>query len=196
MDPEARSPGLVRDSQFGKTREPVIRMNTLIRAFNGKATSNRYRFTDTSSANNALGQSPYRAGSVFNFYAPDYMPQGEFNARDQVAPELQILTTTSVVGGNNYLNGLIYSGIAGVGGAAADRVNLDYTTLLPYATKPAVLVDKLNYLLLNGRMSPALRTTLVSAIEAMPVATVANQVDRVRAAVYLATFGPEFTIQK
>jgi hypothetical protein len=59
-----------------------------------------------------------------------------------------------------------------------------------------VLIDKLNYLLLSGRMSVRLRTTVVSAIEAMPVATQANQLDRVRAAVYLTTFGPEFTIQK
>jgi uncharacterized protein (DUF1800 family) len=196
MDPEARSPGLVRDTQFGKAREPVIRFNTMIRALNGKATSTRFRFTDTSSADSALGESPYRAGSVFNFYAPDYVPQGDFTLRHQTAPELQILTTTSAVGGNNYLNGLIFSGIAGVGGAAGDRVNLDYTALLPFATRPAVLIDKINYLLLNGRMSVELRTTLVSAIEALPVATQANQLDRVRYAVYLATFGPEFAIQK
>ena len=196
MDPEARSLGLVRDTQYGKAREPVIRFNTMIRALNGRATSTRYRFTDTSSPDNALGQSPFRAGSVFNFYAPDYMPQGDFTIRHLFSPELQILTTTSAVGGNNYLNGLIYSGIAGVGGAAGDRVNLDYSTLLPFATKPAVLIDKLNYLLLSGRMSVRLRTTVVSAIEAMPVATQANQLDRVRAAVYLTTFGPEFTIQK
>jgi uncharacterized protein (DUF1800 family) len=196
MDPEARSPGLVRDTQFGKGREPVIRFNTMIRALNGKATSTRFRFTDTSSPDSALGESPYRAGSVFNFYAPDFIPQGDFTLRHQLAPEMQILTTTSAVGGNNYLNGLIFSGIAGVGGAAGDRVNFDFVTLLPFATKPAVLIDKLNYLLLNGRMSVELRTTLVAAIEAMPAATQANQLDRVRTAVYLATFGPEFTIQK
>jgi uncharacterized protein (DUF1800 family) len=196
MDPEARSLGLARDTQSGKAREPVIRFNTMIRALNGKATSARFRFTDTSSPDAALGESPYRAGSVFNFYAPDFVPQGDFTLRHQFAPELQILTTTSAVGGNNYLNGLIFNGIAGVGGAAADRVNLDYSALLPFATKPAVLVDMINYLLLNGRMSIELRTTLVSAIEAMPSATQANQLDRVRNGVYLATFGPEFAIQK
>jgi Protein of unknown function (DUF1800) len=187
MDPEARAPSNVRDTQYGKAKEPLLRFNSMIRALNGRATSLRYRFTDFSNPNNALGQSPYRAPTVFNYYDPDYVPEGAFQAANKVAPELQILTTSSAVGANNFLQGLVYNGTSGVGGAATDRVNLDYSTLLPLATTPAVLIDRLNFVLLGGRMSLHLRQVVQKAIEAMPAATLANQTDRVKAAIYLLT---------
>ncbi len=196
MDPEARTPGNVRDSQYGKAKEPVLRFTTLVRTLGGKSTSLRYRFSDFSNPQNSLGQSPYRAPTVFNFYDPDYVPEGGFQAAGKFAPELQILTTTTAVGGNNFINNLIYNGQNGVGGAAADRVMLDYSTLIPLATRPAVLIERLNFLLLGGKMSLPLRQQVNKAIEALPSATLANQTDRVKAAVYLMTMGPEFTVQK
>ena len=174
MDPEARTPSNLRDTQYGKAKEPMLRFNALIRALNGRATSLRYRFSDFSNPDNALGQSPYRSPTVFNYYDPDYVPEGAFQVANKVAPELQILTTTSAVGGNNFLQTLIYTGTNGVGGAAADRVSLDYSTLLPLATTPAVMIDRLNFVLLGGRMSLQLRQVVQKAIEAMPAATLAQ----------------------
>jgi len=196
LDPEARTPSNVRDAQYGKAKEPLIRFNALIRALNGKSQSLRYRFSDFSNPESALGQSPYRSPTVFNFYDPDYVPDGGFQAAGRFAPEFQILTTTSAVGTNNFLYGLIANGQSGVGGAAADRVNLDYSTLLPLATKPSALIDRLNTVLLGGRMSMPLRHQVQKAIEALPSATATNQSDRVKMAVYLMTLGPEFTTQK
>jgi uncharacterized protein (DUF1800 family) len=196
LDPEARTPSNQRDTQYGKSKEPLLRFNSMIRALNGKSTSLRYRFSDFSNPESALGQSPYRSPTVFNFYDPDYVPDGGFQASSQVAPEFQILTTTSAVGINNFLYSLIVNGQNGVGGATADRVNLDYSTLVPLATKPSALIDRLNFVLLGGKLSLPLRQQIQKAIEALPSTTAQNQTDRVKMAVYLMTLGPEFTTQK
>ncbi|SKA77036.1 CHRD domain-containing protein [Prosthecobacter debontii] len=60
----------------------------------------RFRFSDSTTA---LGQSPLRAPSVFNWYLPDYMVPGPMAAAGVFAPELQIASETNLVNRINRL---------------------------------------------------------------------------------------------
>ena len=83
-----------RDTQTS-LREPVVRLTSLIRAFESDPNTqgDRYHLGDTRSF---LNQSPYKSPSVFNFYSPDFQPPGEMKEAGLVGPEFQILTAVTV----------------------------------------------------------------------------------------------------
>ena len=89
-----------RGTEYGRLREPIIRVTSLIRAM--RPTSN-YRgglMMFNGGIVNDLGQMAYRNPTVFNFYLPDHQPPGELIGytpsrkipREALfAPEFQIL---------------------------------------------------------------------------------------------------------
>ena len=91
----------------GKIREPIIRFTQWARAFEAHNIWPEFVLPlwDTSSATR-LGQHPYRAPSVFNFFRPGYKAPGSVSAENElVAPELQITNATSIPG---YINFMTY----------------------------------------------------------------------------------------
>ena len=69
FDPEARKPSKSANPKFGKLREPVLRLTAWARAFGAEEMApevieilwdTRYAYS--------LGQHPFRAPSVFNFF--------------------------------------------------------------------------------------------------------------------------------
>ena len=96
--------------EFGKIREPVLRFTIAARAFNIRSTSgSRWRIADLTDDRTALGQQPWFAPSVFNFYRPGYVPpRTEFGRAEPgesplVAPEMQIVNETSTIGWVNFM---------------------------------------------------------------------------------------------
>ena len=77
FDSEARAAESVDNVTFGKLREPVVRFTHWARAFeiNNPDASNERLLRDTGSPS-SLGQQPYGASSVFNFYRPAYIAPG------------------------------------------------------------------------------------------------------------------------
>jgi hypothetical protein len=101
LDDEARNPDSVGD-RFGKIKEPLIAFTQLLRAMNTipldgwmsedglTSVSGVYWFRDP---HEHFGQAALRSPSVFNFYAPDYVPNDSYFAlRGMVSPEMKILT--------------------------------------------------------------------------------------------------------
>ena len=87
LDPEAR-PNLQTASDFvGKVKEPLLRLIQLWRAYDARAGSGVYGFTD---ADVKFGQGHLLSPSVFNFFRPEYAPQGDIAEQGLVAPEMQI----------------------------------------------------------------------------------------------------------
>ena len=70
MHPEARR----SSATDGKVREPVLKLSAYLRAFGYTSDSGNWRVGNTDSAGSALGQTPMRSPSVFNFYRPGYVP--------------------------------------------------------------------------------------------------------------------------
>ena len=190
MDNEARSATVAAGTQFGKQREPVVRWGNLVRAFNGTSTSGRLGFWNLESVEYGVGQAHFKSPSVFNFYQPDYAPQGPIADAKLVAPEFQITTDTQIISGSNVNKYLIYYGY---GAEDATRVNLNYANVQSLASNPAALVDKLDLLMTGGNLSAATRTAVIDAVSAYQATQLK---ERTQAAVYLIALSPDFVIQK
>lgn len=194
LDPEARDLARTAEAGWGKQREPVIRFANFLRAFNAASPSGRNRIWYLDSADEGLNQSPLLAPSVFNFFSPNYRQPGPLAAANLVAPEFQITTETSMVGGLNFFARLVRNGYYGNDGT---RLTLNLAELSALASQPADLADRLNLLFFAGNMSAGLRTRLITAIAALPQPKTGGGVtDRVKAALILVAMSPEYVIQK
>ena len=203
MHPEAR---VVSDTS-GKVREPVLRTSAFLRAFPHRSVSGKYEVDNTDSPGTALGQTPLRAPSVFNFYRPGYVAPGtQSAARNLVAPELQIANETSVVGYVNFMRDNISAGAGLSAGNGLSRRDLqgDYSAELALANDVPALVDRVTARLTYGAIGAARRIEIINAVSAIAVpgaGSTQTQIDaakrnRVNAAILLTVAAPEFVVLK
>ena len=208
--PQAR----VQSDSQGKLREPVLRLSAYLRAFPHSSDSGNWRVGNTDSVGTALGQTPLRAGSVFNFYRPGYVPGGtQAEAAGLVAPEMQLLNESSASGWVNYMRDNIGSGVGQfngtVNGVALNRRDLqrDWSYEMALAPRSVELVSLIVDRLLYSQASAGLRSEIVTTINkiAIPVllpngsnlaAVNAAKRNRINAAVLMAVASPEFQVQK
>ena len=210
MHPEAR----VMSNTSGKVREPVLRLSAYLRAFPFTSDTGNWRVGNTDNPGTALGQSPMRSPSVFNFYRPGYVPPGTQAAASGLAvPELQIAHETTAAGYVNFMRDNLASGVGTYNGTVAgvvrNRRDLqpDWSAELALADKPAELVERLNAKLLYGQMPAALKAEIQATIEKIVIPALnsssSNQAaidnakrTRVQAASFLSLISPEFAVQK
>jgi uncharacterized protein (DUF1800 family) len=201
MHPEARR----MSATDGKLREPVLKLSAFLRAFGFTSDTGNFRVGNTDNAGTALGQTPMRSPSVFNFYRPGYVPPGtEAGASALAVPELQIAHETTAAGYVNFMRDNIASGVGQgngtVNGVVLNRRDLqaDFSAEIALADQPAALVELVNAELI---------AEIQGAIEkiAIPVlnTTGSNQAQvnsakraRVNATIFLAVISPEYQVQK
>jgi uncharacterized protein (DUF1800 family) len=198
LDEEARSASVADGVNAGKLREPMIRLANWARAFGATSASGEWLIGSTS-ANTSLGQSPLTAPSVFNFYRPGYSPPNtRVGTAGLVAPEFQIVDEVTVSGYLNTLQTTVDGGI-GVTSNGVRDVRSAYAAEIAIANNPAALVERMNLLLLNGRMSPALRTRITEAVQgvALPATNqTAALTNRAKLAVYMTMASAEYLVQR
>jgi uncharacterized protein (DUF1800 family) len=198
LDEEARSASVADGVNAGKLREPMIRLANWARAFGATSVSGEWLIGSTS-ANTSLGQSPLTSPSVFNFYRPGYSPPNtRVGTAGLVAPEFQIVDEVTVAGYLNTMQSTIDAGI-GVTTNGVRDVRSAYAAEIAIANNPAALVERMNLLLLNGRMSPALRTRITEAVQgvALPVTNqTAALTNRAKLAVYMTMASAEYLVQR
>jgi uncharacterized protein (DUF1800 family) len=205
LHPEARR---VSDSG-GKVREPVLKLSAYLRAFGYASDSGNWRVGNTDNPGSALGQTPLRSPSVFNFYRPGYVPPGTESASASLAvPELQIAHESSAAGYVNYMRDNIAQGVGQWNSGAGRRdLQYDFAAEMALAEQPPALIEHVNTRLLAGAMPAALKAEIQGAIEKMAIpvlradASNLRQVNdakraRVNAAVFLTVISPEFQVQK
>ena len=185
MDYDARV-GFVTAQGAGHLREPVIRVTSLLRAFNATSPSGKYSVRN---AYGNLAEEAMHSPTVFNFFSPDYQAPGAIAAAGLRSPEFEITTDTTVISITNYLRTAIYTGL----GPGSDRITLSLAAEQTRAADPAGLVDHLNSLLMAGSMSPSMRNTLINAVNQIPAT---NSLERVRTAIYLVVNSPEYVVDK
>lgn len=198
LDEEARSATVSNGVNFGKVREPVVRMAHWARAFGATSSSGDWLIT-TTSANTSLGQSALTSPSVFNFFRPGYSPpNSRVGAAGLVAPEFQIVDEITVAGYLNTMQTTIDAGIGTASNGVRD-VRPNYAAEIALANDAGVLVDRMNLILLSGRMSPSTRSRIVEAVSAINVPTT-NQTtaltNRVKLAIYMSMASPEYLVQR
>jgi uncharacterized protein (DUF1800 family) len=195
MDDEARGPAGLTDTEFGKLREPMVRMVQWARTFWVTSTSGAWRISDLSDAGSRLSQSPLRSPSVFNFFRPGYVAPGTTLSVGKVAPEFQLVNESSVGGYLNYMMGVISNGIS-------SDMKAVYTAEIALANTSGALVQRINLLLCAGQLSSTTVSLIANAVMTMPgvvtdtTTTATNMRNRVYATVLLTMACAEYLIQK
>ena len=188
-DAEARSDANLTNANFGKLREPIIRLTNWARAFGVTSPSDAWAIGNTSSSANRLSQSIGHSPSVFNFFRPGYTPPNTaLSASNMVAPEFQITNEPSVVAYVNYMQALIQSGTG--------DVKADYTTILAKAADSAALLAEINVVLAAGQLSAATITSIRAAVDSIATTSNALLLNRVYVAILLTMASPDYIAQK
>ena len=198
LDPEARDTATdAGNPQYGKVREALIRYTNWARAFTAQSRTGSYYLGSTEDPIWGLGQMPMRSPTVFNWFAPGYVPPGTSIAQaGLVAPEMQMTNVTTVVGYLNYMQSAI-----GSGAQNGSDLFSSYGAELNFANTPDQLVARVNLLLMAGQMDSTLQGQILSAVSAIPIpsgdqnAINAALTARVQTAIYLTMASPAFCAQ-
>ena len=193
LDPEARDAAKLNDPQFGKLREPVLRLSAWIRAFNIRSTSGNYNVFFTDDPSSGIGQAPFRSPSVFNFYRPGYVPPNTDAATaGLVVPEMQITSETSASSYINFVEGMAILGGAGF----LNDLTADYQAERAIADDVDALVNRMDERLTYGTMSANTRALTREAIASVPLSTFDARGNRVRLALLFTMASPDFIVQR
>ncbi|MFK8083285.1 MAG: DUF1800 family protein [Granulosicoccus sp.] len=200
LDPEARE-GHLSNPDFGKLREPVIRLAHYWRAL--QATPGQLADGIHSSADFTLqridemgGQAVMRSPSVFNFFKPDHtiVPGGR-----TLSPEMDIMSEANLASTHNNYHHQIYrfnnrSDIEGNGdNQYVTVINLE--PLVDIANNPDNLLDWYNLIFLAGGMPDDVRQTLFSYLVSLPDDD-AGRFAKVQDTLFMIMVAPQFHIQR
>lgn len=191
LDPEARG-DVKTDPNYGKLREPVLFTTNVLKQLNVRSADGTAQSDGViSSLPNSMGQNPFYAPTVFNYYSPDYIiPGTALNA-----PEFGLMTTGTSIARANVGNTLAYSRI-NVGQDAPNGTSIDLTEMTQLMQNDPTgnqLMDALNTRLLHGTMSASMRSTILPAVLAVSATTPAA---RAQAAIYLVVTSSQFQVQR
>ena len=204
LDPEARG-DVKTDPNYGKLREPAQYIIGFLRAFNVKS------FDKLSTSDGVLGQRSlpdmtgtldqpiFQPPTVFSYYQPGY----EVPGTKILGPAFGILSTTTTLRRANNINTLIFSGVSANTSptvASPDRprgTSIDIANLEALAGNPVDVVNALDTLLLHGTMHSQMRSSIITAMNAINDAniTTRNQ-KRARTAVYLVATSSQYDVQR
>jgi len=198
LDDEARnSAAASSDPQYGKVREALIRYVEWARAFTAQSRNGAYNLGSTEDPIYGLGEMSLRSPSVFNWFAPGYVPPGTSIAKaGLLAPEMEMTDVSTVVGYLNYMQSAI-----GAGATTGPDVFSNYATEIGLAGTPDQLLDRINLLLMAGEMDGTLRGQILSAVNSIAIPTGdqnainAALANRVKTAIFLTMASPSFSAQ-
>ncbi|MEM6898903.1 MAG: DUF1800 family protein [Pseudomonadota bacterium] len=186
----------------GKIREPILRFMHWVNAFEVQNidSENEYRLVSTADPVQGLGQQPFRAPSVFNFYRPGYIAPGTRSGVEGLtAPELQLLDDSSSIGYFNFMTDFAFDRSSQRNSDARTYV-ADYSDELLLVDDLPELVQHLNNLLTGGRMPAEERESVVYVLEALPMDDrtperwQSDRLEIVQTAVSLVMNSPSFAV--
>ena len=192
LDPEARG-DIKTDPRYGKLREPVQLVTNVYRNFNvmnaaltGPSDGDINRFPA------GQGQSAFNAPTVFNYYPPNYVVPGT----TLLGPEFGIYTTGTSIGRANVMNTISFGqiNVSLPNTPAGTRINLaDLQAVAAADTTSNQLLDHLNTRMMHGRMSSQMRTSIITAVNAVAST---NPLARAQTALYLIATSSQYQVQR
>ena len=189
MDPEARAGDTDPTADGGHLREPVLWLTDLVRGLgftNNGVTAGldpvaNASFSSLANYTSRLGQTPYQASSVFNFFPPNYVIPGT----TANAPEFALENTASATLRLSLADTVVSNKVSGF------NVDLSATSPLgTLASNPGNLVDTLGTIFMHEQMSSQMRTEIVNHIS-----TLTDMGERVRVATYLVITSSQYKIE-
>ena len=186
---------------FGKLREPLLRMSHLWRAFDAQLAEGDIAY-DTNApqlknVTSAFGQAPLSAASVFNFYHPDYSPLGVLRNEGLLSPESEIYTENYILSANTLINTYIHKFYDAGPNAGGVRFQT-YINIRPQAELASdidALLNELDLVLMSNQMPDDMRAILSEHLELLPDDD-EGRAQRVLDAISLIMASPSYLVQK
>jgi uncharacterized protein (DUF1800 family) len=187
-DPEARAGDTNPAFDGGHLREPVLYLANVLRGLGSTNSSSAGDYSTLGSYTAVLGEKPYDATSVFNFFPPNYVIPGT----SANAPEFGQENTANVILRLNLADSLISNRISNF---TTDLSATSSLGVIASQTGVALvdagnLVDALGIIFMHSQMPAQMRTEIVNH-----VATLTNIPQRVRVATYLVITASQYKIE-
>jgi uncharacterized protein (DUF1800 family) len=166
MDPEARAADTNPVEDGGHLREPILYLTGILRPLQFKNTNSQGRYDMATSYTAPLGETPYGAESVFNFFPPSYVIPGtsinapEF-AQENTAAAMARVNLADTIVRNHLTSFSIDMSPASVLGQIASATG-------NAATDSANLVNALDILFTHSQMPAAMKAGIVAQVKPMP----------------------------
>jgi hypothetical protein len=190
LDTEAAQPSSTAPQNFGKLKEPMLRLSAIFRAFNATSASGRYQLRyGLDDVDQGISQAPLQSPTVFNYFHPEFSPPGPVAAGGATGPEFEITTTTAIASTQNYFgrivadndggnNNAFNTTLLGRFGCDLNRISSpdptvssrqhclmgDLSDLYAVHNDANALFDQLNLLLMGGSLSAANKAQMVAAL--------------------------------
>lgn len=197
LHPEARNCNISNTYTFGKLREPIVRYLNFLKAFQISPNENNDFVNELFCFGQSTGQAPLNAPSVFNFFLPEYQPQGPIGQNYLTAPEFQIFNSTNCIGLINDvdLRAVQQNYLVDVCEEDFDETDetyvMDYSSVLALVDNSAEFVEHLNIILVNGLLEDGTKTIIIDAIEQL-----SEPGEKLKMALYLILISPDYAILK
>jgi uncharacterized protein (DUF1800 family) len=222
LDPEAR--GDVKSApNYGRLRDPLELFTNVARTFNatgfsgsgqsdgvilplmgGAARGFLESGTYSNNPNNTTTFSPvdmetdmdiYRPVTVFSYYPSDFAAPGA--PAGALGPEFGILASATALKRANFLNMLVFNGIANSVSTGLNSTpngtKLNFAPYIALAGNPTQLIDALNQAMMHGTLPANARASIITAVTAIPAAETAK---RAQVAVYLIASSSLYQVEK
>jgi uncharacterized protein (DUF1800 family) len=196
LDSEARSNS--PSNNFGKLREPLLRLTAIWRAFGARPGS--AGLLGLSLPERAYVQRPLGAPSVFNFYEPDFQQSGEIADAGLFSPEFQITDESTLISMADALYASVFAGYATNVTATTNFTLPANSAYLPpeeldqLPNDNALLLEAINVRMLAGQMRPETRTKLLALMNTGMSTT--DKRRRALSVIHLIAITPEFAVQR
>jgi uncharacterized protein (DUF1800 family) len=188
-DPEARAADTNPTEDGGHLREPILYFTGILRALQFTNTNSQGRYDVATSYTAPLGETPYGAASVFNFFPPSYVIPGtsinapEFAQEDTAAAMIRLNLADSIV--RNHLTSfnidMSQTSVLGQIASATGNAGVD----------SANLVNALDILFTHAQMPVAMKAAIVAHVTQLSVIG-----QRVRVATWLVISSNFYQIEQ
>jgi len=195
LNPEARECSWINDPTQGKLIEPFVRFTHFTHAIGTISPSGNYWSHGYFTYDN-LKQYPLASPSVFNFFLPDFQPNGAITNAGLVAPEFQIHNSQTSIGYVNMADIWVMDEInIWSWDDVSKNVYTDFSWLVEDAQDAEVLINKLDLVLTHGSLSEETRNIIKQVLEPYQGGMV-QRMDRIHLAAYLIMISPDYVILK
>jgi uncharacterized protein (DUF1800 family) len=188
MDPEARAADTNASVDGGHLREPILYFTGILRGLNFTNVDPQGSYDMATSYTAPLGETPYAAASVFNFFPPSYViPTTAINApefaQENTSAEILRLTLADTIVRNHLTSfsvDMSQTSVLGQIGSATGNAAVD----------AANLVNALNILFMHDQMPAAMQAAITAQAALLPVIG-----QRVRVATWLVLSSNAYKIE-
>ncbi len=198
LDDEARN-GHLNNPDFGKLREPVVRLAHVWRALDGtpgplaEGVHNTANFV-LSRIDEMGGQAVMQSKSVFNFYKPDHTI---IAGGSRLSPELQIMSEANLAATNNNYHHQVYrfNNRSNLNDDNPRVTIIDLEPLVAIAGDSNALLDWYNLIFFSGNMPDDMRQSLFNYLATLGVSD-AERFARVQDSLFMVLVSPQAHLQR